>query len=224
MRWRWWPFRNRAMHEADGTRARLRIGLTGGIASGKSTVADMFGALGADIIDTDVIARQVVAPGCAALDEISARFGADVLRDDGSLDRKSLRRLVFSDPSARQDLEAILHPRIREEAWRQADASISPYHIVVVPLLVESPMRDEMHRVLVVDCDEETQLVRLLQRDLESREQAERMIAAQASREERLAIADDVITNDGGLDSTRSQVAAMHEKYLSLVADGISTR
>lgn len=192
----------------------LTVGLTGGIASGKSTVADMFAARGVEIIDTDRIAREQVMPGTPALAEIRTAFGARVLAADGSLDRGALRQIVFADAARRERLEAILHPRIREEAFRRAAVAPGPYHIVVVPLLVESPMRAQMDRVLVVDCDEQVQLQRLLERDADSAAQARRMIAAQASRAARLAIADDVIRNDGTLRDTERQVQALHEAYL----------
>jgi len=196
--------------------APLRIGLTGGIASGKSTVADMFAGLGATIIDTDVIAREVVAPGQPALDEIAAAFGASIIVDDGYLDRGALRKLVFADDAARQRLEAIVHPRIQDETRRQSSQASGGYQIIVVPLLVESPLKDVVDRVLVVDCDEETQIRRLTARDAESEDQARRMLGAQSSREERLAIADDVIQNDDNLASTLDQVTALHEIYRSL--------
>ena len=204
----------------------LRIGLTGGIASGKSTVADMFAQLGALIIDTDVIAREVVAPGQPALDEIAATFGESLIDDDGYLDRGALRKLVFADDEARKRLEAITHPRIQDETGRQsnqagaasrlASQTKGHYQIIVVPLLVNSSLKDILDRVLVVDCDEKTQIRRLTARDAESEDQARRMLAAQSSREERLAIADDVIRNDDSLDSTLDQVAALHEIYRSL--------
>ena len=206
--------------QAGSPRSRsLRIGLTGGIASGKSTVADLFAARGVPIIDTDVIAREVVEPGRPALDDIRDAFGSGVITDDGHLDRGAMRALVFADDAKRRRLESILHPRIREEAARQAAAAKGPYHIVVVPLLAESPMRSDMDRILVVDCDEDTQLERLLARDAGSEDQARRMIAAQATREERLSITDDVIRNDGSLDATRSQVERLHQRYLSLTDD-----
>ena len=196
-------------------RRPLRIGLTGGIASGKSTVADLFAELGVPIIDTDVIAREVVEPGKPALDEIRSTFGKKVFDAKGRLDRGSMRKIVFSDDSRREALESILHPRIRDEAIAQSNAAGGPYQIIVVPLLVGSPMRRFMDRVLVVDCDEETQLSRLLARDAEDEGQARRILAAQASREARMAIADDVISNNDDLASTRQQVAALHETYLS---------
>lgn len=194
----------------------LRIGLTGGVASGKSTVAGFFADLGVPVIDTDVIAREVVARGAPALARIRDAFGDQVFDDEGLLDRKAMRQLVFSDDDKRRQLERILHPRIREAAVIQAEAITDPYMIIVVPLLVESPMQELMDRVLLVDCPEDVQLRRLKTRDTENETQARRMIAAQASREERLAIADDVVLNDRGLDETRTKVAALHLKYLEL--------
>lgn len=198
----------------------LRIGLTGGVASGKTTVADFFADLGVPVIDTDVIARDVVAAGAPALAEIRKKFGAEVFDDDGSLDRKAMRNLVFSDAGKRRQLEQILHPRIREETVAQVQAVTCPYMIIVVPLLVESPMKDFVDRVLVVDCSEDVQLARLMARDTESEDQARRIIAAQASRDERLAIADDVVGNDGDLDDTRTGVAALHRQYLEMSESG----
>lgn len=190
-----------------------RIGLTGGIASGKSTVAELFASLGAVIIDTDVIARDVVEPGQPALDDIVAAFGAAVLQADGTLDRAALRQRVFGNESERKQLEAITHPRIRDAVLREAAVAGGPYQIIVVPLLVGSPLVDFVDRVLVVDCDEDTQIERLMARDADSEAQARRILAAQASRSERLAIADDIISNDGSLEETRRQVAALHEIY-----------
>lgn len=194
----------------------LRVALTGGIACGKSTVADLFAEYGVPIIDTDVIARQLVQPGEPALAEIRAAFGAEVFDTDGRLDRKSMRRVVFSDPSRRKKLESILHPKIRKAVVTQSETVNGPYQIIAVPLLIGSPIRDFMDRVLVVDCDEDTQLSRLLARDAENEDQARRILAAQASREDRLAIADDVIHNEDGIGCTRSQVDALHSKYLVL--------
>lgn len=194
----------------------MRVGLTGGIASGKSTVADLFARHGVTIVDTDVIARQVVEPGCSALAEISDQFGDQVIDSSGHLDRAAMRKIVFADTAARERLEAILHPRIRAETRRQLLAAEGDYVIVVVPLLVESPLRDDVDRVLVVDCSEDTQLRRLLARDAESEQQARRMLAAQASREQRLAAADDIIRNDDDLAFTQSQVDALHTFYTNL--------
>ena len=200
------------MKDARHTRP-LRIGLTGGIASGKSTVADMFADLGVPVIDTDVIAREVVRPGQPALDEIRERFGEDVIDDEGNLDRAAMRKLVFADHAARGDLEAILHPRIGAETRKQSSAARGPYQIIVVPLLTESALREFVDSVLVVDCDEERQVERLLARDAESVEQARRILAAQASRKERLAIADDIINNDHSRADLRNQVLALDRKY-----------
>ena len=194
----------------------IRIGLTGGIASGKSTVADLFAAFGVPIVDTDVIAREVVEPGEPALDEIRGVFGDDVIKEDGVLDRARLREIVFADDAGRTQLESILHPRIRDAAFLQATHASGPYVIIVVPLLFESPMKNAMDRILVVDCSEETQFRRLADRDNESEEQARRIIAAQASRAERLSIADDVISNDGNLAETCDAVRSLHEFYLRL--------
>ena len=174
----------------------MRIGLTGGIASGKSTVADMFAELGVPVIDTDIIAREVVTPGAPALLEIRARFGDEIIDATGNLDRGVMRRLVFADDAARLDLEAILHPPIGIETRRQAGEAGGPYQIIVVPLLVGSALLQFVDRVLVVDCDEETQVQRLLARDAETIEQARSILAAQASREHRLELADDVIDNN----------------------------
>lgn len=192
----------------------LRIGLTGGIASGKSTVAGMFADLGVPVIDTDVIAREVVSPGQPALAEIREAFGAGVIAADGTLDRAAMRSMVFGDAGARRKLEAILHPKIGKATRAQAEAAGGAYQVIVVPLLVESSLRGFVDRVLVVDCDERTQVARLLERDAESEEQARRILAAQSTRDERLAIADDVISNEGNLDETRDQVEALHRSYL----------
>lgn len=179
-------------------------------------VADFFSDLGVPVIDTDIIARQVVEPGTRALGEIHTTFGDDVLHDDGSLDRKATREIVFADSNKREQLEAIVHPRIREETQRQMDAVDEPYMIIVVPLLVESPLSKLMDRVLVVDCSEATQLERLLLRDGENEVTARRIISAQASREDRLAIADDVIDNSGDPGKVHEQVRKLHESYLAL--------
>ena len=192
----------------------LRIGLTGGIASGKSTVADMFAGMGIPVIDTDVIAREVVNPGEPALAEIREAFGAGVIAADGTLDRGAMRAIVFGDDGARRRLEGILHPRIRKKTVEQADAADGAYQVIVVPLLVDSSLREFVDRIVVVDCDERTQVARLLERDTESEQQARRILAAQSTRAERLAIADDVISNDGDLEGTRQQVEALHRRYL----------
>jgi dephospho-CoA kinase len=194
----------------------LRIGLTGGIASGKSVVADLFAELDVPVIDTDVIAREVVEPGQPALEEIRERFGDGMIDVTGNLDRAAMRNAIFSDDDARRDLEAILHPRIGAAAQSQADAADGDYQLIVVPLLVGSPLVEFVDRVLVVDCEEDTQVRRMLERDAETIEQAQRILAAQASRAERLAIADDVINNDHSLAHVRDQVADLDRKYRRL--------
>ena len=196
----------------------LRIGLTGGIASGKSTVADLFAELGVPVIDTDVIARNVVAPGQPALEEIANRFGPQVMDADGRLDRAAMRKRIFTDDKARRELEAILHPRIGAETRRQSESAGGPYQLIVVPLLTSSALRDFVDRILVVDCEEERQIERLLARDAETEEQARRILATQSSRAERLAIADDVINNNNSIDSLRGQVADLDRDYRRIAA------
>jgi len=195
-----------------------RIGLTGGIASGKSTVANLFAALGITIVDTDLLAREVVAPGSALLPRIAGHFGAQVLQKDGSLDRAALRSRVFENPAERQWLERLTHPAIRELTDKRCESATSDYVIVAIPLLVETAGAERFDRVLVVDCSPEIQFARLQARDGASRAEAERMLAAQATREQRLAVADDVITNDGDLAALREQVEKLHRQYLKLAS------
>ncbi len=196
----------------------LRVGLTGGIASGKTTAAHRFAELGATVIDADEVARALVEPGTPALAEIVARFGTGVLGADRRLDRRILRERVFRESEARRDLEAILHPRIKAEMARRSAAATGPYVILVIPLLVEGGPRDDLDRILVVDVAEDTQRRRLLERDRVSESLAESMLAAQASRAERLARADDVLANEGSLEALRSGVDALHRRYLALAA------
>ena len=195
-----------------------RIGLTGGIASGKSTVANLFAALGITIVDTDLLAREVVAPGSALLPRIAGHFGAEVLQKDGSLDRAALRSRVFENPAERQWLERLTHPAIRELTDKRCESATSDYVIVAIPLLVETAGAERFDRVLVVDCSPEIQLARLQARDGTTRAEAQRMLAAQATREQRLAVADDVITNDGDLAALREQVEKLHRQYLKLAS------
>ncbi|MEM6512419.1 MAG: dephospho-CoA kinase [Pseudomonadota bacterium] len=195
----------------------LRIGLTGGIASGKSAAARFFSELGVPVIDTDIIAREVVKPGSAGLEGIRERFGSGVLDDDGTLNRAVLRAVVFADPAKREVLEAILHPLIRAETVRQAEAAGGDYQVIVVPLLVESPLKAFVDRVLLVDCSEETQIRRLLARDGGDEASARQILAAQASREQRLAIADDVIGNENTLQDLQTAVAELHRRYCQTV-------
>jgi len=191
----------------------LRVGLTGGIGSGKSEVARLFAELGAPVIDTDVIARELVEPGQPALQEITDTFGADILDVDGRLDRAQLRARVFEYPEKRRRLEAILHPRIRARALELADAADAPYCLLVIPLLVETGNDYPLDRVLVVDAPEATRIARVKARDALPPEQIQSILATQASRAQRLAIADDVIVNDAGLDQLREAVKQLDQQY-----------
>lgn len=195
------------------------IGLTGGIGSGKSAVADRFAALGVPVIDTDVIARRLTERGGEALDAIRAAFGESVMQPDGSLDRAALRRRVFVDADARRRLEAILHPRIRRAVGQALAALETPYAIVVIPLLVETQgYRDVLDRVLVIDCPEALQVERVMARNGLSRAEVEAILAAQATRAERLALADDVLPNTAAPDALGAAVDALHARYLALAA------
>lgn len=196
------------------------VGLTGGIGSGKSTVADLFAALGAAIVDTDVISHELTAENGAAMPEISADFGPDVVLANGALNRAAMRRLVFSDGSAKGRLEAILHPLIRRVSEaRCAAATTVPYIILVVPLLLESgAYRTQVQRILVVDCDEETQVSRVVARSGLSHGEACAIMAAQASRAERLAVADDVILNNEDRTALDSQIRLFDQRYRALAA------
>ena len=196
----------------------LRIGLTGGIASGKSTVCELFAARGVEIFDADVVAREVVVPGQPALADIVEEFGRQVLNSDGELDRRALRTIVFRDPARRQVLEAILHPRIRERLWSQVSQAAGDYCILAVPLLVEGGLHREVDRVLVIDVTVETQRARLSARDGVTEDEVAATLAAQASRQIRLQAADDVIDNNGPLEALAPQVAALHSRYLELAA------
>ncbi len=199
---------------------RFRVGLTGGIASGKSTVAELFAGRGVPVIDLDQVAREVVEPGRPALAEIVAAFGDGVLGPDGRLDRQALRRRVFGDEPARRKLEALLHPRILEAAVEQAAAAGGPYQLIVIPLLVESGLAGWLDRVLVVDCPPETQLARLIARDGGDETLARGILAAQAGRADRLAAADDVILNDGPADRLAEPVAKLDALYRKIAAGG----
>ncbi|MFM4813549.1 dephospho-CoA kinase [Aeromonas dhakensis] len=191
------------------------VAITGGIGSGKTTVANQFAELGIEVVDADIIAREVVEPGTPALAAIAAHFGADVIAPDGRLDRRQLRERVFTDPQAKGWLNALLHPLIRSEMQRQCAAARSPYCLLVVPLLVENRLTALANRVLVIDVDEATQIERTCRRDGVSREQAEAILAAQASRTERLAAADDVLDNQNGTpEAIKSRIFALHETYL----------
>lgn len=198
----------------------LLIALTGGIASGKSAVAEMFAKQGVPVLDTDQIARDVVEPGTPTLAKLVAEFGSDILDTNGRLDRARMRVRVFSDPPQRKRLEAITHPAIREELAARSARAGGLYQIHVIPLLIEGGRRHEYDRVLVVDTDEEAQINRLIARDRSSLEQARQILAAQVSRDERLDAADDVIVNSGTLEDLQQFVQTLHRNY-SLLAERI---
>ena len=192
------------------------VGLTGGIGSGKSAASARFAALGVTVIDTDVIAHALTAPGGAAIAAIQAHFGPRVIAADGSLDRAAMRTLAFADPAARRQLEAILHPLIRSESERQCMAATTPYVILAVPLLIESGgYRERCQRICVVDCPEALQIARVSARSGLPAEQIRAIMAAQVSRRERLAAADDVIDNSGTLATLHAQVDRLHRQYLA---------
>jgi dephospho-CoA kinase len=195
---------------------RLRIGLTGGIASGKTTVAQRFMELGVPVIDADEAARAVVEPGKPGLAEVLKRFGSGVIAENGELDRRALRNLIFNDPGSRRDLEAILHPLIRADMEQSVKQAVGPYVVMAIPLLVEGTARDRVDRVLVVDVDEAVQLQRVMARDGCTDQQARAILASQASRSERLAAADDVLLNAGTVTDLRRAVDQLHERYLRL--------
>ena len=196
----------------------LKVGLTGGVASGKSLVADLFAKLGAALVDTDVVSRDVVAPGEPGLEAVRKLFGPAVITAGGELDRRALRAIVFADAAKRRHLEDVLHPLIRERTLQKLGEAQGPYTVVVVPLLVETFFGQLVDRVLVVDCPVATQLERLVRRDGLSHTEAEAMVAAQTDRASRLAAADDVIDNSASIDATRAQVQALHRRYLELAA------
>lgn len=196
----------------------LVIALTGGIGSGKTTVSDRLGSLGATIIDTDLIAHQLTAPGGAALKDIRNRFGPGVFLDTGRLDRASLRRIVFSDRVARKGLEAILHPRIRKEVQARLSSAEGPYAVIVVPLLFETGQTDLADRVLVVDLTQAEQIRRVRERSGMEENEIQRILASQVRRTTRLQGADDVIDNNGERAELLDQVDALHQQYLELAA------
>ena len=190
------------------------VGLTGGIGSGKSAAADEFGALGATVVDTDVIARELTEKGGAAVPDIERLFGGEFVAG-GAMDRNRMRDQVFADPAAKRSLEALLHPMIRQESQRRIAAAGGPYVIHVVPLLIESPdYRKRVDRVLVVDCPEDTQVARVRARSGLAEDEVRAIMRTQVPRAERLAAADDVIDNRGSREALRKQVAALHKKYL----------
>ncbi|WP_312687297.1 dephospho-CoA kinase [Kosakonia sp.] len=198
------------------------VALTGGIGSGKSTVADAFAALGVDVVDADIIARQVVEPGSPALRAIARHFGTEMILADGSLNRRLLRERIFASPADKTWLNGLLHPLIHQLTQQQIAQASSPYVLWVVPLLVENQLYHKADRVLVIDVSEETQISRTMQRDGVSREHAENILAAQATREARLAVADDVIDNNGAPDAIASDVARLHAAYLKNALQAVS--
>ena len=199
------------------------VGLTGGIGSGKSAVAALFAKLGIAVIDTDEIARELTQAGGAAIEPIRSAFGSSLIGADGALDRTRMRKLVFADPAQKRKLEAVLHPLIRKESARRVESSGGPYAILVVPLLAEGGVdRSRYQRVLVVDCSEAQQIERVMRRSGLSENEVRDILASQATREERLAIADDVIDNRGDPEALERQVSSLNEKYITLARDSQS--
>ncbi|SUW65310.1 Dephospho-CoA kinase [Buttiauxella agrestis] len=194
------------------------VALTGGIGSGKSTVADNFSRLGITVVDADIIARQVVEPGQPALNIIYEHFGPEILLPDGTLNRRVLRERIFSSPAEKQWLNALLHPLIHQRTQTEISQALSPYVLWVVPLLVENNLQQKADRVLVVDVSPEVQIARTIARDKVSREHAQQIIAAQATREARLNAADDVINNDGAPEKVAAHVDRLHRQYLELAS------
>ena len=193
------------------------VGLTGGIGSGKTKVSDCFAVLGATIIDTDLIAHQLTAPNAAGSKALASKFGNEILEIDGRLNRTKMREMAFASPTTRIELEAILHPLIQNEASRQLDETQTPYAILVVPLLVGSTyFKSLCNRILVVDCEVETQIQRVKQRSGLSESQIQAIINAQSSREERLSLADDIISNEGDHGALIEKVKKLHQGYLTL--------
>jgi dephospho-CoA kinase len=194
----------------------LHIALSGGIASGKTYVSNKFSSLGVDIIDTDIIAHEMVLPGRSALEEITDNFGKSVLQKDGALNRKLMRKIVFEDSKKRLILESILHPKIQNEVKNKISSLNGPYQIIVVPLLTKSPILKQVNRILIIDCDEKKQLKRLIKRDGISTKLASQIMSSQSDRKERLSIADDIILNDDDFYSLDTQIINLHRCYLDL--------
>lgn len=197
------------------------VGLTGGIGSGKSAASQRFEALGIVVVDADVIARDVVAPGTPALAAIKSHFGEKILQGDGCLDRAALRKIIFQSNAEKQWLESLLHPLIGEETQRRLSEAQSPYVIFVSPLLVESGQKVWCQRLLLIDVPENLQIDRTMARDSNDRALVERIMASQAGRDERLDQADDVICNDAGLEELQHAVDRLHHQYLSLASEHV---
>lgn len=198
------------------SKSHFIVALTGGIASGKTAASDRFRELGVEVFDADIIARELTAPGSQTMAKIATVFGKDLIDDAGKLKRKQLRRLIFSDPNAKSDLERILHPEIFEQLKERASHAVGAYCIVVIPLLAETGRPDFIDRVLLVDSDTQSQIRRLTQRDGVSLVEAQQSLNAQANRKARLEIADDVLANDSSLEALREKVDAMHQEYCRL--------
>lgn len=194
----------------------LVVGLTGGIASGKSTVAACFARLGIPVIDADVIAREVTLPNTAAFVQIKKHFGDTIVNAQGELDRRQLRRLIFADPKQRQWLERLLHPIIQQEMIHQVAEITAPYCIVVIPLLIETGPYSFLNRILVVDADEQTQITRLIERDHFTHAQAQQALSLQATRNQRLPHADDIVVNNTDLTTLEQVVNQLHQSYMKL--------
>ena len=199
----------------------LRVGLTGGIGSGKSTAAALFAGHGVPVIDADEIARQLVTPGQPAYEQVIRTFGTSIVATNGRLDRDRLRRIVFADPEQRKRLEAVLHPLVRHEIQRETRRLQAPYCIIVIPLLIEANQRDLVDRVLVIDCDEGLQLQRVAGRSQLTEDEIQKIIGAQLDRNERLRHADDVILNNTDLGELRANVEALHQRYLTLAGSPV---
>tara|TARA_B100000530_G_scaffold288982_1_gene204723 strand:+ start:472 stop:1077 length:606 start_codon:yes stop_codon:yes gene_type:complete len=197
-------------------KSNLYIGLSGGIASGKTIVSDEFSSLGADIIDTDIIARELIFPGSETLNKIVSVFGENVLQDDGNLNRKLMRQIIFSEKDKKITLEKIMHPKIQNEVKLKIQSASGQYQIIVVPLLLQSPILDFVDRVLIIDCNEKIQINRLMNRDNISEELAKKMIENQSKREERLAIADDIILNEGRIEEIKHEVKKLNDFYIKI--------
>lgn len=197
-------------------KSNLYIGLSGGIASGKTIVSDEFSSLGADIIDTDIIAKELIFPGSETLNEIVSVFGENVLQDDGNLNRKLMRQIIFNEKDKKITLEKIMHPRIQNEVKLKIQSASGRYQIIVVPLLLQSPILDFIHRILIIDCDEKIQINRLIKRDNITEELAKKMIENQSKREERLAIADDIILNEGRIEEIKHEVKKLNDFYIKI--------
>ena len=193
------------------------IGLTGGIASGKTTVANLFQQqFGIDIVDADIVAREVVEPESAGLKQIVQRYGAAILLDDGTLNRAQLRDIIFAEPNEKQWLDALLHPMIRQRMLEQLDNTTTPYALLVIPLMAENNLQTLANRVLVIDVDESSQIERTMLRDGISQQQAQSIVNSQATRAQRLAIADDVIKNHSKNQQLLYQITELHKKYLEM--------